>query len=154
MKKYGTLLKAIVILLGIMGAVFFTAFILYAKSYKTRMAELINDALVFHIVIAICCYAELLVFWGIASQIGKDNSFSPENSRSFRIMAAIALVFAGCFFGMLIFFAVSGKLLPLIFTMYLTFMGLLSLIFAAICEVLSRLIYHAWLVKNENDLTI
>ncbi len=153
MKKYGILLKAVVILLGLMGAAFFTAFALYARAYQTHVAELINDAIVFHIIIVACCYAELAVFWGIAGQIGKDNSFSPENRRSFRIMAAIALVFAACFFGMLVFFAVRGRLI-VIRAMYLTFMGLLSLVFAVLCELLSGLIHHAWLVKNENDLTI
>lgn len=153
MKRYGILLKAVVILLGLMGAAFFTAFALYARAYQTHVAELINDALFFHIIIVAGCYAELAVFWGIAGQIGRDNSFSPENRRSFRVMAAIALVFVACFFGMLVFFAVRGRLI-IIRAMYLIFMGLLSFIFSAICEVLSRLIHHAWLVKNENDLTI
>ncbi len=153
MKKYGILLKAIAIVLALMGAAFFTAFSLYAHTYRTHVAELINSALPFHVLIVICCYAELVLFWGIADQIGRDNSFSPENRRSFRIMAIIGGIFAADFFAMLIFFAARGRLI-VIRAIYLTCMGLLSLIFTALCETLSRLIHHAWLVKNENDLTI
>ena len=153
MKRYGILLKAVVIVLALMGAAFFTAFLLYARTYDTHVAELINDALPFHLLIVACCYAELVLFWGIADQIGRDNSFSQENRRAFRIMALIGLVFAADFSGMLIFFAARGRLI-VIRLIYLAGMGLLSLIFAAICETLSRLIHHAWLVKNENDLTI
>ncbi|HBG65915.1 MAG TPA: hypothetical protein DDW78_05535 [Treponema sp.] len=153
MKKFGILLKAVVIVLALMGAAFFTAFLLYARTYDTHVAELINDALPFHLLIATCCYAELVLFWGVAGQIGRDNSFSPENRRAFRRMALVALVFAADFSGMLIFFAARGRLI-VIRLIYLAGMGILSLIFAAICETLSRLIYHAWLVKHENDLTI
>ncbi|MCR4999463.1 MAG: DUF2975 domain-containing protein [Lachnospiraceae bacterium] len=119
---------------------------------------------VFTVIAWAMCYKILWYFWNVCTQIGKDNSFSAENAKSFHRMAntgfAIAILYAiklafyagrmlllkESYFGAVI----SGGLACGLIGLFLV----LFLLFGIICEALSKLIKNAYEIKAENDLTI
>lgn len=88
-KEISRWLKAITIVLALMGAVFFLYIMpVLAMSWRDvdeSLAYLFMPGLLYGWCIAVICYAILYQFWKVCVQIGKDNSFSKENAKCFRI---------------------------------------------------------------------
>ena len=87
-KEISRWLKAITIVLALMGAVFFLYIMpVLAMSWRDAdesLAYLFMPGLLYGWCIAVICYAILYQFWKVCVQIGKDNSFSKENAKCFR----------------------------------------------------------------------
>lgn len=88
-KEISRWLKAITIVLALMGAVFFLYIMpVLAMSWRDAdesLAYLFMPGLLYGWCIAVICYAILYQFWKVCVQIGKDNSFSKENAKCFEI---------------------------------------------------------------------
>ncbi len=147
-------LKALCILLGLMGIFFFGAMTAYAGELLTKDS---TDPFAYFIIFtwytAILCYGVLVLFWKVCTQIGNDNSFSLENARYFRYMGYLGIAYmtgdAVRFIWLLTLQNVDVKT-----TLATLFMLLIALIFTVLCECLSQLIKGAYEMKQENDLTI
>ena len=99
------------------------------------------------------CYAILYQFWKVCIQIGRDNSFSAENARSFALISRFAVVLAAIWFAGVVALAILKYLVPV----YGFFMLLIAVIFIAVAVLsaaLSHLTYKAYEMRQENDLTI
>ena len=109
--------------------------------------------LVFIWVSGLPCYAVLVLGWMIASNIGRDKSFSGENARYMKIIAWLAAGDSIYFFMgnvALLFLNMSHPGVALLF-MIVVFAGAAVAIAAA---VLSRLIRKAAGLQEQSDLTI
>lgn len=101
----------------------------------------------------------LALFTRVCVQIGKDNSFSVENATYFNIMAVLAvcgsvlyLVKGGLYVGRCFSRGFERAGVILLFIYGSTFA--IFLIFGLLCRSLSKLVYNAYEVKHENELTI
>ena len=102
---------------------------------------------------AVLCYGVLFQFWNVCTQIGRDNSFSLENVRSFHRMAMLGVAAgAGYLVRMVYLIAAGGFRWPAF--LYNLALILLSVVFMTLCEALSQLVRNAYEVKRENELTI
>ena len=106
-KEISRWLKAITIVLALMGAVFFLYIMpVLAMSWRDAdesLAYLFMPGLLYGWCIAVICYAILYQFWKVCVQIGKDNSFSKKckmfsKYQSLRIAARSCVVCGNCFF--------------------------------------------------------
>lgn len=102
---------------------------------------------------AICCFIVLLEFWKVCTQIGLDNSFSIENSHSFRHMAVCGIAASVGFVIRLIWLVATDCITPITLLVILTEI-IIGLMFAVLAEAMSQLVFNAYEVKHENDLTI
>lgn len=105
------------------------------------------------ILVAIPCYAALVVGWKISADIGRDRSFSVENAKRMKLISNLA------FGDVMLFFC--GNVLLLVFGMSHPGVFLLSLlpdlfgVALAVCAAaLSHLIYKSASLQEEADLTI
>lgn len=147
-------LKGLCVLLAVMGLVFFSA----STWFKWTMPEVYGScnnkvAIGFTWMIAILCYAVLIEFWKVCSEIGNDNSFSLENAKSFHSMtiyggiAMISYIFRVAYFVIVHMdnkgpVVVAGACIAL------------CVVFMIVCESMSQLIRNAYEMKELNDLTI
>lgn len=153
-RQISYLLKALCILLGIMGIVIFGGLTSFAASmFAETPVNPYSYFIIFSWYTAILCYGVLILFWQVCTQIGNDNSFSMENVRSFRRMGYLGIAY------------MVGDIARFIWLLFLgnaevkaicvtVFMLLVALIFVVLCECLSQLIKGAYEMKQENDLTI
>lgn len=147
-------LKGVVILLGIIGIVFFGGFTWYASCMRAENPGSLRWTFVFFMwFTAILCYVILFCFWGICTQIGRDNSFSLENAKHFRQMAVCGVIASVGFVARMLWMAVLGELTPL-YAVIIAGEVLLGGVFAVLCAALSMLVKNAYEVKLENELTI
>lgn len=147
-------LKGIVILLGLMGIAFFGGLTYYAFGLKGKETSGMFWTFIFSSwYIASLCYEVLIEFWRVCTQIGKDNSFSMENARSFHRMGICGGLAAGGFVVRLCYMALMHALTP-VFTVFVAAEIMIAIIFIVLCEALSKLILNAYEMKQENDLTI
>ena len=102
---------------------------------------------------AVPCFISLLFGWSIATEIGRDNSFSIKNSLSLRNIAIAAAADAVFFFLGNILFLLLNISHPAVFLIscFIVFGGV-AVAVAAAC--LSHLVYKAAKMREENDLTI
>lgn len=109
--------------------------------------------MIFLWITGIPCYLVLLCCWKVASEIGRDNSFSYINAKMLKYIAALA-AFDSCFL-----FVGSG----IFFTLDMCGVGLLLLLFVVVffgatvtvaAAALSHLIYKAAELAEQNELTI
>ena len=105
------------------------------------------------ILVALPCYAALVIGWKIAADIGRDRSFSEENAKRMRWISNLA------FADVLLFFC--GNILLLFSNMSHPGVMLISLlpdmfgIAVAVCAAaLSHLIYKSAQMQQDVDLTI
>ncbi len=140
-------LKGLVIVLAAMGILFFgglTYYVIYMEY---------SGLVVFVWYTAAFCYVILIEFWRVCTQIGKDNSFSMENTRAFHRMGLCGIAEAAGFAVRLLWLSVCGiTTFPV--AIFIIAEIILSLIFFILCEALSRLVQNAYEVKLENELTI
>ncbi len=124
-----------------------------------RWKEIMTGHRVFTVIVLLLCAAILYRFNMVCAQIGADNSFSKENAAGFRTMSWLSL-------GVVALYAVktalyvtrcvsagSGRAAAILAVIYGT-MIVVFLIFAFLCGSLSKLVYNAYEVKLENELTI
>lgn len=127
-------------------------------SYE-RWDELMSGHTVFSVIVLVLCIAILFRFNLVCAQIGADNSFSGENASGFRTMAWLSLGIVAvyvCKSALYIGRCVSGdfgRAAALLSVIYGS-MIVVCLIFAFLCGSLSKLVYNAYEVKLENELTI
>lgn len=153
-KKIANWLKAITIILGIMGIVFFSG--LTWMAFELRACDERNPLwmwIFFSWYIAVLCYLILFEFWRICTQIGKNNSFSKENARYFHHMGLYGIGGIIGFAGRLLWLAAIGRV-DVLNVGFSIGEILLAGVFIVLCEALSRLVWYAHDMKQENDLTI
>ena len=94
------------------------------------------------------CYA-----WGIAAEIGRDNSFSVKNARYLKYIAVLAVFDSGYFFAANLVLLFLGMNHPGIFlgSLFIEFAGVAVAVAAA---GLSHLVQKAAEIQEENKLTI
>ena len=98
-------------------------------------------------------YISLVLTWKISTEIGKDNSFCEANSRRLKYISRLSLFDA-------MFLAIGGVALIMFDTVIsgllvtLIFITIVFLALSVICAALSHLTYKAYLIKQDNDLTI
>ena len=95
-KQVAGWLKGITLSIAGMGLLFFGLVVPYlawdmAVTYPDYAALRIPGIL-YGWGIAVFCYAILYQFWKVCVQIGRDNSFSGENARSFVVISRLAFV--------------------------------------------------------------
>lgn len=150
-------LKGITWAIGLMGAVFFFLLVpMLAGQMKQEYPEaafLYWPGLAYSFVIAAGCYAVLFQFWRVCREIGRDNSFSKENAAAFKMISRLAAVLAGIWFAGLAGLAWMGYLQPGIM-LFLIFAVFMSLVIAICAAALSHLVWKAYELKQENELTI
>ncbi|MCI8446916.1 MAG: DUF2975 domain-containing protein [Eubacterium sp.] len=150
-------LKLITWAIGILGAVFFFFLMpILAEEMKRGFPEaayLYWPGLVYGYVIAAGCYAILFQFWTVCREIGRDNSFSKENAAAFKKISTLALVLAGVWFagfaGLIVIRCVQPALM-----LFIIFAIFLSFVVAICAAALSHLVWKAYELKQENELTI
>lgn len=152
-------LKGLVIVLMLGGALFWGWLIIGGVYLGPILGEVtLQDrsvilSFVQHIYAGFFYFAILVQFWKVCTEIGKDNSFSLENVRSFHLMAIFAGAEVAGFavrFVSYIVFKRAGFLV-------IGFTGLeifAAIAFLILCECLSQLISNAYEMKRENELTI
>lgn len=159
-------LKAVVIVLGILGAMITVGIVCYRLLAPDvyvpdqKLAKTLMGFSVFTVITAGLCYKILWHFWHVCTEIGRDNSFSPENESSFHKMANTAFFIAGLYIvrlaiygGRSVFYG-NEIYSTIILCGVMVVLLVLFVLFGVICEALSRLINNAYEIKAENDLTI
>lgn len=150
-------LKGITYTIGMMGAVvFFVLAPMLAGKMKTDhpdAAFLYWPVLVYNFVIAVCCYAILFQFWKVCHQIGRDNSFSMENAVAFKQICRLAVLLAAIWFVGFAAISVLHSMQPVIL-LFLIFAILISFAVAICAAALSHLVFKAYEMRRENELTI
>lgn len=125
----------------------------------TRFAELMHGDFVFTMVTSILLFSILFLFQNVCRQIGKDNSFSVENVKNFNRMAWTSLAACVLYVIKMIVFVTRfmgagyvrvAEVLAWGYTIALV----VFLSFAYLCRSLAKLIFNAYEVQTENDLTI
>lgn len=102
---------------------------------------------------AIPCYLALYFGWKITVEIGRDNSFSMDNSRYLKYIAVLALADSGYFFLANLALLILNMNHPsvLLGSLFLEFAGVAVAVAAA---VLSHLVQKAAKIQEENEFTI
>lgn len=102
---------------------------------------------------SIPCYWGLYFGWRIATEIGKDNSFSKENASYLKNISMLAALDSVYFFIANLVLMVLGMNHPSIFllSLFVVFAGIAVTVAAA---ALSHLVKKAADMKEENELTI
>lgn len=102
---------------------------------------------------AIPCYWVLYFGWRIASEIGKDNSFSKENAGYLKNISILTALDSIYFFGANLIFMIMGMNHPSIFLMSL-FVVFAGVVITVVTAGLSHLVSKAAAIKEENEFTI
>ena len=98
-------------------------------------------------------FAGLWEFWKICVEIGRDNSFSQKNARSFFRICLLALTMAALLAAGVAALCLLGMGLPALLIAMLGFAAACALV-ALLANALSQLVRRAAAIKSENDLTI
>lgn len=109
--------------------------------------------LVFILIMAIPCYAVLVLGWKIASSIGNDNSFSNSNAKRLKYVSVLALVTSIYFFAGNVVFLLLNINHPgiLLASLFITFVGIAI---SAASAILSYLVKKAATLQEQSDWTI
>ena len=153
-KKISRWLKAMILMLAVLGILFFGPLTCFAFQYKAEHpGSLFWTFIFFSWYTALLCYAVLIEFWKICTEIGRDNSFSMENATGLHRMGMCAVAAEAGFLARFLWFLLIHELRPWPVLLIVLEM-LLCLIFVTLCEALSKLTQNAYEVKRENELTI
>lgn len=109
--------------------------------------------LVFILIMAIPCYAVLVLGWKIASSIGNDNSFSNSNAKRLKYVSVLTLVTSIYFFAGNVVFLLLNINHPgiLLASLFITFVGTAI---SAASAILSYLVKKAAKLQEQSDWTI
>jgi hypothetical protein len=147
-------LKGLVIILALMGIAVFGGLTFYGFFLRNQQPDSRMWTFVFFTwYTAVLCYLILFEFWKVCTEIGRDNSFSMENSLYFHRMGLCGIAGAAGFLVRILWFALCGLLTPPMAGFHILEL-LICGIFMVLCEALSQLIQNAYEVKRENELTI
>lgn len=150
-------LKGITIAIAVMGVIFFFLVMPYMAydiaAVYPEAAHLKWPGMVYGWCIGAVCYAILYRFWTVCVQIGQDNSFSAENARAFVKISRLAILMAFLWFAGILCLAVLHMLSPA-FAIFMIVFVFLSIAGAILSAALSHLIYKAYMLKQESELTI
>lgn len=150
-------LKAVAISIGLLGLAFFggaTAYaFFYRPDYNEPVPEYLRQNIVSFWISAVICYTILFFFWRIVSEIGKDNSFSLENVKNFKCMAGCGVAAIIEYIAVIVIWLVNDEveLIPLSYTLLKI---VFFILFVVLCYAMSKLVNHAYEIKQENELTI
>lgn len=156
-KELAFWLKFIIIGTAVCGGVIYAGIIPHFMKYLVEQNSMLQrNVLPWLISIwisAIPCYIVLLLGWFVASNIGKDNSFSFENARHLKWISYITIM------DVIYYFIING--IFLLFDMSHPFVMGIALIvcfvgtaFSVCAAALSHLVIKAAKMKEENDLTV
>jgi len=150
-------LKVILIGAGVCGlVVYFVIFPTYGQSLVYDYPEFSNRFwpwLIFLWVSGIPCYTVLALGWKIASNIGKDQSFSNENARYLKWISWLAEGDGIFFFLGNVVFLFTNMSHPgiALFSLLVVFAGIAVAVTSA---ALSHLVQKAAVLQEQSDLTI
>ena len=153
-EKIALWLKGLVIGLAILGAIFLIGFTIFAFARKDLNPVTTILGFPFAVWYSVSmCYVILFHFWHVCQEISRENSFSMENARSFHKMA-IGGILLGSGFLVKLGLVLFGDKITFLYGLFIVFEIIVSIAFVIVCETLSKLILHAYEMKQENDLTI
>lgn len=150
-------LKIILVGVGICGlVVYFVVFPSYGESLVNDYPEFANRFwpwLIFLWISGIPCYAVLLFGWKIATNIGRDQSFSNVNAKYLKWIAWLAAGDGIFFFVGNIIFLFTNLSHPgvALFSLLVVFAGVAVAVASA---VLSHLVQKAAVLQEQSDFTI
>ncbi len=154
-KKLAIWLKAICVGCALCGLALF-GFIL--PRFLAYVAEEVPDLphrawSAFMWVLAVPCYAVLVCIWKMATEIGRDNSFSLENAKLLKYIALLAGADAALLLVGNIVFMLTKHSIPTLalVSAFVCFVGLAISVGAA---CLSHLVHKAAALQEDSDLTI
>lgn len=150
-------LKCAIVVLAVLGLFVFGVVIpLYGLSIAADNPEYafcFSPWMILTVLVAIPCYAALVIGWKIAADIGRDQSFSDHNAKRMRWISNLA------FGDVLLFFCGNTMLLllnmshPGVFLLCLL-PDLLGVAIAVCAAALSHLIYKSARLQDDAELTI
>ncbi len=157
LKSLSFMMKTIVILLGVCGAVLFGAVVPFAGNSLAQeypeFAYCFVPWLTFILIMALPCYAVLILAWQIAASIACENIFTQQNSARLRAVAWLALgTSVYLFLGNVVFLLLNMNHFSVL-------LGSTLIVFIGICvavasAVLSHLVKRAAVLQEQSDLTI
>ena len=156
-KSLAIWLKIILVGVGICGlVVYFVVFPSYGESLVNDYPEFANRFwpwLIFLWISGIPCYAVLLFGWKIATNIGRDQSFSNANAKYLKWIAWLAAGDGIFFFVGNIIFLFTNLSHPgvALFSLLVVFAGVAVAVASA---VLSHLVQKAAVLQEQSDFTI
>ena len=156
-KTLATWLKVIIVGVGICGlAIYFVVIPSYGQAIVNDYPEFNGRFLpwlIFLWVSAIPCYAALVFGWRIASNIGRDKSFSNENAKYLKWVAWLAAGDGIFFFvgNMFLWLADMSHPGVVLLSLIVVFAGV-AIAVASAC--LSHLVCKAAVLQEQSDLTI
>ena len=156
-KSLSNWLKGAIVCLAVVGILVFGVVIpIYGTELAVQNPEKAHcfwPWMTLMLLVAVPCYAALVLGWKIAADIGRDRSFCEENARRMRTISNLA------FGDVLLFFC--GNILLLFLNMSHPGVFLLALlpdllgVAVAVCAAaLSHLIYKSARLQSDADLTI
>lgn len=153
-QKIANWLKGIALSLAVLGSVFVIGVTIYAFVCDEQhpISSIIGFPFFTWYTVAFC-YAILFQFGKVCSEIGKENSFSMENVIAFHKMS-ISGIFLGIGFLAKFCLILFWGNLGFVYGLFIIFEIMVSIVFIVLCEALSKLILHAYEMKQENELTI
>lgn len=150
-------LKAITILTGIAGLLFFFLVMpMLARDMAAAYPEvsyLMWPGMIYGWGIGVICYMILYQFWKVCVEIGRDNSFSEENAHSFVMISRLALLMAAVWFGGVVFLAIIHCLGPA-FGIFMILIAFICIVVSVLAAALSHLVYKSYELRQEQELTI
>ena len=156
-KKLSNWLKGIIIGMAVCGAVIF--FIVFPvmgtdvlKSYP-EFSGWFWPWLIFLWIVGIPCYVVLTYGWSIASEIGKDRSFTMKNAESLKKIMVTAVADTAVFFvGNLVFLFLNMNHPSVVLaSLFVCFAGISV---GVVAGALSHLVQKAAVIQEENDSVI
>jgi hypothetical protein len=150
-------LKVVIIGLGICGAAVYLYILpFFGSGLATDYPEFAHCFWPWMIVMwvtAVPCYFILACAWQIATEIGRDHSFSHKNARLLKYISGLALADTTFYFLVNILYLLLGMNHPSIVlaSLLVVLVGVAVTVAAA---ALSHLVYKAAMLQEENDLTI
>ncbi|MBQ4354560.1 MAG: DUF2975 domain-containing protein [Clostridia bacterium] len=151
-------LKAVIVVVALVGVWLYGLIVpMVASSIREVEDHLYHPVLIFLLGTGVPCFASLVFAWKIASEIGRDNSFSRINAKCMKIISGLAL-------GDVIYFALGMTLIVLVYReaflwffplcMFSLFLIIAGLAISVCSAALSHLILKAAAIREENDMTI
>lgn len=151
-------LKAVIVVVALVGVWLYGLIVpMVASSVREVGEHLYLPVLVFLLGTGLPCFAALGFAWKIATEIGRDNSFSKINAKCMKIISGLAL-------GDVIYFTLGMVLMIIIhreaflwffpLCMFSLFLIIAGLAISVCSAALSHLILKAAKIREENDMTI
>ncbi len=153
-QKIANWLKGIVIFLALLGVIYSIGIYLLPQYVDiTPPGNIYGGFHLFRWWTLLFCYIILFIFWNVCTQIGKGNSFSKENATAFHRISLCGIAILLGFVAEYIW-AYAFDYLTIPSLAFIGFKTAVFIIFVILCEALSKLVLHAYEIRQENELTI